>query len=304
MVTPKPEYADPVREQLTAYFYEKYYRPLLEALGTPEILNSKDDLINALRRGTVKYADGTFYGAFNSLVSRTLKGFAEYDGRSKTWKVTGLIPGDVLAAASTAAARFQGLRDEINQRIREMEQEIPEAINIPYAIDPTINGVTEQAQADLVNLGVKPEFTRETVETLRKEYTQNMDLNIRNWHENQIQNLRKMMEEGVLNGYTRAELREAIKNQWGVTENKARFLARNEAMLLVSSIRDIRFQDAGVTKYRWKAVKDDRHGERRHDLLDGKVFSYDDPPVIDVRTGQRGNPGQTYQCRCVAIPLV
>ena len=40
-----------------------------------------------------------------------------------------------------------------------------------------------------------------------------------------------------------------------------------------------------------------------HKRLNGKIFSWNDPPVIDTRTGRRGHPGDDYQCRCVAIPV-
>ena len=40
-----------------------------------------------------------------------------------------------------------------------------------------------------------------------------------------------------------------------------------------------------------------------HRHLNGKRFSWNDPPVVDARTGRRCHPGQDYQCRCVALPV-
>lgn len=40
-----------------------------------------------------------------------------------------------------------------------------------------------------------------------------------------------------------------------------------------------------------------------HRRLNGKIFSWNAPPIVDMRTGRRGHPGDDYQCRCVAIPV-
>ncbi|MDR1706162.1 MAG: hypothetical protein LBS19_15970 [Clostridiales bacterium] len=37
--------------------------------------------------------------------------------------------------------------------------------------------------------------------------------------------------------------------------------------------------------------------------LNGKKFSWSDPPVVDGRSGRRCHPGQDYQCRCAALPV-
>ena len=40
-----------------------------------------------------------------------------------------------------------------------------------------------------------------------------------------------------------------------------------------------------------------------HRRLDGQTFSWNDPPVVDSKTGQRGHPGMDKYCRCYAEPL-
>ena len=35
----------------------------------------------------------------------------------------------------------------------------------------------------------------------------------------------------------------------------------------------------------------------------GEVFKFSNPP-IDSPNGSRHNPGQNYNCRCIAIPVV
>lgn len=38
--------------------------------------------------------------------------------------------------------------------------------------------------------------------------------------------------------------------------------------------------------------------------LNGGIFDFDNLPVIDPRTGERGIPGQTYNCHCTMRPIV
>jgi SPP1 gp7 family putative phage head morphogenesis protein len=58
-----------------------------------------------------------------------------------------------------------------------------------------------------------------------------------------------------------------------------------------------------VTQYRWSTGRDERVRESHRDLEES-VHSWDDPPVVDDKTGRRAHPGQDYQCRCVPIPMV
>jgi uncharacterized protein with gpF-like domain len=37
--------------------------------------------------------------------------------------------------------------------------------------------------------------------------------------------------------------------------------------------------------------------------MDGKIFSFDDLPIIDRKTGERGIPGQAINCRCTMTPV-
>ena len=59
---------------------------------------------------------------------------------------------------------------------------------------------------------------------------------------------------------------------------------------------------AGFGRYVWVTRRDDRV-RPDHARLDGGIFRWDDPPVVDLRSGRRGHPNQDYGCRCSASPL-
>lgn len=69
-----------------------------------------------------------------------------------------------------------------------------------------------------------------------------------------------------------------------------------------AKLNEDRQKEAGVERYIWSAGADDRVRPMHRDL-DGKTFRWDDPPITNPQ-GDRNHPGQDYQCRCGAIPLM
>ena len=92
-----------------------------------------------------------------------------------------------------------------------------------------------------------------------------------------------------------------IKQEYPKVAYKAKFLAQNETSIMLAEYKRVTYQEMGFDKFIWRTITDGREREL-HKELNGKIFRYDAPPVIDERTGQRGLPGETYNCRCDAIP--
>lgn len=122
--------------------------------------------------------------------------------------------------------------------------------------------------------------------------------------------MKQTIKEGFLQGKTIREIQKEIQEQYNVTRHKAEMLARDQVATLNAQISKMQQQDAGCTKYRWSTSHDSRVRDC-HRSLEGKVFSWDDPPEMwyetkksgKVFTGRRCHPGEDYCCRCVAIPV-
>lgn len=99
-----------------------------------------------------------------------------------------------------------------------------------------------------------------------------------------------------------SELRGLIQERFDVTRSKADLLARDQTITLSARLSQHKMQSAGVTEYIWTTASDERVREYHKDL-EGKRFRFDDPPIISP-DGRRGNPGDDYQCRCVAFPVM
>jgi SPP1 gp7 family putative phage head morphogenesis protein len=96
---------------------------------------------------------------------------------------------------------------------------------------------------------------------------------------------------------------ERLETEFNVGEARARLWARDQTLKLHANITEERHKAVGITEYIWTTSGDERV-RKDHAALDGQTFSYDDPPVVDERTGRRGNPGEDFQCRCTAFPVL
>lgn len=88
------------------------------------------------------------------------------------------------------------------------------------------------------------------------------------------------------------------------TEERARLIARDQVSKMSSEMSAARAKSAGITKFKWRHSGASNEPRKLHKRYDGQVFSYDDLPIIDERTQERGLPGQAINCRCVAIPII
>lgn len=102
---------------------------------------------------------------------------------------------------------------------------------------------------------------------------------------------------------TQAEIREMIQDNFRTTKAKAALIARDQVGKLNGALNKYRQQQLGGKRYKWRTSNDSRV-RHDHERLDGKIFSWDKPPVVNRTSGRRGNPGDDYQCRCWAEMVV
>lgn len=106
-----------------------------------------------------------------------------------------------------------------------------------------------------------------------------------------------------------AKLKKDIQKAYDNAVSKASATACNETGNLEAAIAKTLYAAAGVVKYRWRTQRDELVREC-HASFDNCVFYFDDPPEIWYRTkhgivytGRHCNPGEDYNCRCIALPV-
>lgn len=99
------------------------------------------------------------------------------------------------------------------------------------------------------------------------------------------------------------EIAKSIREMGDVTRSRAELIARDQVLKLNADVTEARHKAAGVSEYIWRSSRDERT-RKAHKDLEGTRHGYDDPPIVDPRTGRRAHPGGDYQCRCIAEPVI
>lgn len=120
--------------------------------------------------------------------------------------------------------------------------------------------------------------------------------------QNSLGKMKRIVLEGYKKGETTTSIVKKIQRTYGVDRRHAQLLARDQIAKLNSNITQRQQLDAGVREYIWSTSGDSRVRDD-HKRLNNKRFRWDDPPVVDKRTGRRCHPGEDYQCRCVALAV-
>ena len=104
-----------------------------------------------------------------------------------------------------------------------------------------------------------------------------------------------------------------------ITYNRVRIIAQDQTNKASELLALARLETAGVSyvmwrhsglpekprdyhKRRWDGSSGIRNGKPNG--LNGFIFRIDNPPVIDLKTGERGYPSQLINCKCFLIPVV
>jgi len=314
-----------MERQVMAIFRQVLFEPIADvirethpAMSNKQIFNAaKDDLVEALRRGDIQYHDGMFVGKFRARTSKALRDLgATFDERSKAFKLSpAKVPPDVKSAAAGYTMKAQATNKAITRKLDDVQQNLNTILQrSKVRAKPLVDRVVADFHDVARKIEIPAQLSPTTKDTLADDYSNNMELWIQKWCEEEITELRGKVEDNALEGYRFDNLIAGIQNRYSVSQSKAKFLARQETSLFVSKYREARFKEGGVTRYRWHTSHDERvrpapwvKGKARldnHRILDGKIFYYDDPPVVDMGTGRRANPGQDFNCRCVDEPIL
>lgn len=105
-------------------------------------------------------------------------------------------------------------------------------------------------------------------------------------------------------GHGQKTIMDTLERYDGVTRRRAQFIALDQSRKVTAAINSQRARAAGAKRFRWIHSGGGAHPRELHKFtLNGNIYEYDNPPIIDERTGERGLPGQLPNCRCTAQPV-
>lgn len=151
--------------------------------------------------------------------------------------------------------------------------------------------IKESLKVDITGVLSQPSTIRDAMALAVKA---NVDL-ITSIPEQYLDKVEEAVYEAMANGLRHEEIISEIERIGGVTESRAKLIARDQVGKLNSDFSRVRQTDLGIEEYIWSTSGDERVREEHADL-DGQTFRWDDPPPD-------GHPGEAIQCRCVATPI-
>lgn len=122
---------------------------------------------------------------------------------------------------------------------------------------------------------------------------------IKNLEDDTYGRIENIVRQHIERGSSAKVIREAIMEQTDIGKSRAQFLAVDQAGTILGQMTAERHQRLGIERFTWDTSGDERVRDT-HKELDGEVFSYDDPPIVN---GRKVLPGEDYRCRCVALPV-
>jgi SPP1 gp7 family putative phage head morphogenesis protein len=147
-------------------------------------------------------------------------------------------------------------------------------------------------------IGLPTSIPKKLEERFRKE---NVAL-IKSIAEDQLDQVTELLDDAFEAGDDVDTVRAKVKERFDVSKSRADLIARDQVLKLNSQITQARQRSVGIESYIWSTSNDERV-RPGHDDLEGETFRWDDPPVTNEE-GDRNHPGEDYQCRCVAIPVL
>lgn len=313
-----PQDYEVVRKRIEKLFRDEIYLPLTRAMGwnKPILQNSMQDLMDAISSGRITYYRGSFKGRFSAALSRELRQIgAQWDPKQGAWRIPqSKLPYDIRIAIASSSERFNKTLELIEKKLEDMvPADIAGKIGFKKFFDTTLWKTEKKFQDSVKNITIAPSLTDHQRARIASEYSQNMQLYIQEFTEKEIKELRVQVQKVAFEGQRYEGLAKTIQKSYGVSQNKAKFLARQETSLLMTKYKQTRYQDAGSNEYKWvcrkhpKDTSPNQHtpGNVRyyHGLNDGKTFSWSEGAPINEK-GERKNPGQDYNCYCTAVPIV
>lgn len=305
----RTSYNRAIERELVAWLREAIFTPLTLALQeNQDRSNSIGALATAVKAGTITYHQGAFSGKFNAAISRELHEIgAAFDRATKTFRLAhDKLPYSLRGAIAESLSASKETHTAILAVLAAIALNLPQAqLQLPrepvYGIMADLDKQFMRSIAGTPGVGAG--MSEGERQRLTDELTVNLELSITDFIEDRIPHMRRMVEQNLAEGGSTAMLAKKLEAEFGLAQRKADFLADNETGLLVSKYRQIRYEAIGVQEYQWHSMEDERV-RPDHAALEGRRFSFDNPPITDRATGRRNNPGEDYRCRCVALPIL
>lgn len=307
-----PELIEELEAQIDVILYDILFAPLIKSIKENKriFFNERDNsaIIKAIKSGKIRYGNNIFTGSFNATTAKEFKKLGiKFNKRIKGYtKEMNNLPVNIQVAIAQREDSYKQMARQLVATVDKINLNIDEAtknINFDDTLEKVYSDINKQFKKTVTDkIGLSINFTADQIRILSQEYTNNLKLYITEFTQKETLILRQKAEDIVLSGTRAKDFTKIIEERFAVSTKKAKFLAKQEISLLTSKFKQVKYESVGVSKYKWSISNVRTRPD--HKALNGKVFSFDDPPISNTSTGARNNPGEDFGCNCQAIPII
>lgn len=325
----RPHYYESVEADLRSFFASAVFFPLQQLLAEATTQAAgvfasaapapSRALVEALRRGTLQYVAGVVTGDFDAKTTAALRSLgAEHDARTggfrlPDWAAPAWFKAEAAGAQARAANVHAALARELD-RIQERLEAGQLAAPVLDAGAP-IEAIEDGFETAAGILGISKRIPPAARAAMERRYAEDVRPYVAAATREYIDGVHKAVADNAARGYRYDTIVADLSYFVGVSERKARFLARQETGLFMAGYRRERFTAAGVSRYKWSTSHDvrvrpyDDEQKRKkygdHRALDQQIFSYAlKAPAQFMSSKKPCNPGEDFLCRCADLAVL
>ncbi len=146
-------------------------------------------------------------------------------------------------------------------------------------------------------------ITPDMREILKATITENVSL-ITGISQKYLAGVQQAVMRSITTGNGMQDLVPYLQKKKEYTLRQAQLVSMDQTRKAFQNLGKARMENLGIKKYEWNHSGGSDEPRPLHVRMSGKIYSLDDPPVIDEHTGERGIPGQAINCRCFMTPVI
>jgi len=207
---------------------------------------------------------------------------------------------------------FNRLTKFFNPFFSKKAQEMAERMvnqTLKYSKSSLNFSLNDAAEGVSINVKEMSPVLREIIKASVKE---NVGL-ITSLQKSYLDDVNKTVNRAITQGQGLKDIQEYLGGKLGESNQvplnekvlrHAKNMALDQTRKVYNNVNAERMKSSGIKKFIWLHSGGGQHPRPDHVAMNGKEYSFDDLPVIDRNTGERGIPGQAINCKCTMKPVI
>lgn len=250
---------------------QKYKKAIRELVATMTE-ETQAELVKLFKRDGTMDADETITTQSKRILSELTKRFQRLFNRKSTEIVDKMLEGALKSSATSLHTSLEKLSGGLTLRTSAVPKEL--------------TAITQAIVNENLSL----------IRSIPQEY---------------LNDVRGSVMRSIATGNGLKDLEPEIRKYKGITQRRVNNIALDQTRKTYNAINRERMKAIGVNKFRWLHSGGGQHPRKSHEALSGKVFSFDNTPIINAEqvargyeSPQRGIPGQAINCKCTMEPVL